>query len=345
MLTYKHTVSGPESVKTLWRVGDYPLPDSLRPRLTPLSPDTKTPLPCAVGGPRWSLTGPHSNDMLDRLDARYRPGWGVRTGMLAGLPQASLVVLDVDDPEAAPDWIDDLEAFPWRVYTWRGVHVYGFTPEPVRNRPLDFGDVKGQNGYVVLSQPSGDYRPAPGFGVGQLPLWPESVLSDLLRTDSGPDSPAPTASPRPERPQTRPGAAFRRPVVAPVSLPIGSRNAGLFRRLTVAAGRDADLRGDTARLTGLGRYLNAHLDVPLPDEEVVKLSASASAYSAGWESSTEAFREKQRLRGQRSGEARRALTADRDNLIVSLAESGESWSTIARTLGVSRSTVARTLRD
>ena len=64
--SHVHNSKARRDVNTL--VGDYPLPDSLRPRLTPLAPNTKTPLRCADGGPRWSLTGPHSDAMLDRLD-------------------------------------------------------------------------------------------------------------------------------------------------------------------------------------------------------------------------------------------------------------------------------------
>ena len=337
-----HHSKARRDVNTL--VGDYPFPDSLRPRMTPLAPNTKTPLLCADGGPRWSLTGPHSDAMLDRLDARYRPAWGVRTGLLAGLVQASLVVLDVDDPDAAPDWIDDLDLFPWRVQTPRGIHLYSWTGQPMRSRPVGYGDVKAERSYVVLSQPSGAYRPAPGFGVGQLPLWPESVLSDLLRADLPADSPDRTDNPRPDRPLTRPVDARQRPTVSPVSLPVGRRNAGLFRRLLKQAGRDHALRGDTARLAGLARWWNAGLDDPLSDSETVKVAGQASGYSASWETSTAAYSERQRQRQRIGVQNRRERIGDRDERIVAMRAAGLSVSAIARQVGVSPSTVKRSLR-
>ena len=331
------------SVKTSTVVGDYPLPDLLRPRLTPLIRNTKTPIKCEDGGPRWSLSGPLTDDTLDRWAQRYRPGWGVRTGLLAGLEQSSLVVLDVDDPDAAPDWIDDVDLFPWRVSTRRGVHLYGWNGIPLRSLRLPYGDLKAQHSYVVVAQPSGSYTPAKTFGVGQIPLWSASILADLLRTESPPVAVEPVDL-RPDRPQDAPSGSRLCLTPARVALPIGHRNVGLFDRLCVQAGRDADIRGDTARLTGLARWHNAALAAPLPDSEVVKLAGSVSTYSASWESSTAAYRERQRVRGQRSGEARRARTGDRDATMLAMRDSGASWTGIAAALGVSRSTVARTLR-
>ena len=331
------------SVKTSTVVGDYPLSDLLRPRLTPLIPNTKTPIKCEDGGPRWSQTGPLTDDTLDRWAQRYRPGWAVRTGLLDGLNQASLIVVDVDLPDDAPDWTLDEDLFPWRVSTRRGVHLYGWNGEPLRSRRLPYGDLKAERSYVVVSQPSGAYRPAPTFGVGQIPLWSASILADLLRTESPPVAVEPVDL-RPDRPQDAPSGSGRRPTPARVSLPIGHRNAGLFDRLCVQAGRDADIRGDTARLTGLARWHNAALAAPLPDSEVVKLAGSVSTYSASWETSTAAYRERQRVRGQRSGEARRARTGDRDATIVAMRAAGLSSSAIARQVGVTTRTVYRIIK-
>ena len=204
-----HTSRHGVGVKTSAIVGDYPLSDLLRPRLTPLIPNTKTPIKCEDGGPRWSLTGPLTDETLDRWAQRYRPGWGVRTGLLDGLEQASLVVLDVDDPDGAPDWIDDVDMFPWRVSTRRGVHLYGWNGEPLRSRRLPYGDLKAERSYVVVSQPSGAYTPAPTFGVGQLPLWSASILSDLLRTEKPPVAVEPVGT-RPDRPLDTPSGPVRR---------------------------------------------------------------------------------------------------------------------------------------
>ena len=226
------------------------------------------------------------------------------------------------------------------------MHLYSWTGEPLRSRPLPYGDVKAARAYVVLSQPDHSYRPAEGFGVGQLPLWPASILSDLLRTDTTPavsDQPDGGETPCPEVPQTRPGAARRRPTVSPVSLPVGRRNAGLFRRLLKQAGRDHALRGDTARLAGLARWWNQSLDAPLSDSETVKLAGQAATYSAGWESSTAAYSERQRLRQRIGVQNRRERIGDRDNQIRALRVSGQSVSAIARAVGVSRSTVDRAI--
>ena len=328
MSVSNHTVSDSERVNTI-----------LGPRLLPLQAESKIPIPYRDGGPLWGALGAVSDTQVQRWFTRYHPAWGVRTGLLDGLIQPSLLVLDIDEPETAPDWIDDADLFPWRVQTRRGVHLYGWTGEPLRTRRLPFGDLKAQRAYVVLHQPSGVYQPAPTFGSGQLPLWPGAILSDLLRTET--ETPDQAESPRPERPQTRTDASRRRFTVSPVSLPVGERNAGLFRRLCVAAGHDAALRGETARLTGLARWLNAGLDAPLPDGEIVKLAGQAATYSAGWESSTAAYSERQRERGQRSGEARRERIGDRDNQIRALRESGLSAADVARECGVSASTVRR----
>ena len=331
------------SVKTSTVVGDYPLLDFLRPRLTPLIRNTKTPIKCEDGGPRWSLSGPLTDDLLDRWSNRYRPGWAVRTGLLAGLEQTSLIVLDVDDPDGAPDWIDDEDLFPWRVETRRGVHLYGWNGEPMRSRRLPYGDLKAQRSYVVVSQPSGAYTPAKTFGVGQLPLWPASILADLIRTESTPVAVEPVDL-RPDRPQDAPSGSRRRLTPSRVALPIGHRNAGLFDRLCVQAGRDADLRGDTARLTGLARWHNAALAAPLPDAEVVKIASSVTAYSASWETSTDTYKERQRARQRIGVLNRRQRNADRDATIVGLRAAGLSVSAIARQVGVSPSTVKRSLR-
>ena len=316
-----------------WRLGvktDHPL----RPRLLPIQPTTKEPYRVRDGGVRYSQIGPAAEAQIERWYTRLHPAWAYRTGLIAGLEQASLVVLDVDDLDGAPDFIHDLDAFPWRISTRRGVHLYSWTGEPIRSRSLPYGDVKAERGYVVGWQPSGEYTEAPGFGEGQIPLWPESVLSDLLRT------PAPT----PTAPQTRPDASRGGFLPSAVSLPVGQRNAGLFRRLCVAAGRDADLRGDAARLTGLARWYNEGLDVPLPDSEIGKLSRQATDYSAGWKTNADAYSTRQRARQRIGVQNRRERNADRNARIVQLNQSGASWTTIARTLGVSRSTVARTLR-
>ena len=163
--------------------------------MTPLIPNTKTPIKCEDGGPRWSLTGPLTDETCLTVGRnRYRPGWGVRTGLLAGLEQASLVVLDVDDPDGAPDWIDDVDMFPVARLR-RGAAFTSIRLEQASrcgHDALPYGDVKAARAYVVLSQPDHSYRPAEGFGVGQLPLWPASILSDLLRIGHNPvgDTPA-----------------------------------------------------------------------------------------------------------------------------------------------------------
>ena len=314
------------------------------PRLMPLRPSDKRPYKVREGGFRHGLLGPTDGAMIERWASRFRGcGWAVRTGAIEGLNQSPLIVLDVDDVDAAPDWVHDLEAFPWRVSTRRGVHLYSWTGEPLRTRHLPWGDVLATRSYAVSWQSDRSYTPAPGFGLGQIPLWPASILADLDRTDAS-DTPQ-QVIPRPDPPQDAPSASGRRRTPSRVSLPVGHRNAGLFDRLLVQAGRDADIRGDTARLTGLARWHNAALAAPLPDSEVVKLAGSVSTYSASWGASTDAYRERQRARQRIGVQNRRQRNADRDASIVRLAESGESWTTIALTLAISRSTVARTLRS
>ena len=314
--------------------------------VSPLVSVSKTPYPVREGGERWGTLGPSDGAMIERWASRFRGcGWALRTGAIDGL-WPHLVVVDVDDIDAAPDWIHDLDAFPWSVQTRRGLHLYSWTGEPLRSRRLALGEIKAERAYVVGWQPGGAYQPAEGFGVAQPPLFPARVLSDLLRTDSPPDTPDQLVSPRPNRPQTRLDASRRRPVPSPVSiLPIGRRNVGLFRRLLVAAGRDYDLRGDKARMLGVAKWYNQRLETPLPDGEVVKLARSAVTYSEDWETSTDAFSERQRIRGQRSGASRRAQAADRDAQIRRMKAQGRSVTEIARSLGVTRPTVYQALRQ
>ena len=315
------------------------------PRLMPIRPSDKRPYSVSEGGFLWKSLGPTDGAMIERWASRFRScGWGLRTGLLDGLAQAALTVVDVDDLDLAPDWTHDQDLFPWRVRTPRGgVHLYSWAGEPLRSGPLDYGDVKSTGGLVVGWQSDRSYRPEPGFGEGQLPLIPASVLSDLIRTETPPVAVEPVGT-RPDRQQTGPNASGRRRTPSRVSLPVGQRNGGLFDRLCVQAGRDADIRGDTARLTGLARWHNAALDVPLPDSEVVKLAGSVSTYSGSWEESTATYRERQRARGQRSGEARRARTGDRDASIVAMRAAGLSVSAIARQVGVTTRTVYRIIK-
>ena len=341
MSTFNNRRTGTD-VKTL-SGGD--LEGPFLPRLMPIRPSDKRPYPVSEGGFLWKSLGPTDPAMFERWASRFKGcGWAVRTGLLDGLTQAALTVVDVDDLDLAPDWTHDLDLFPWRILTPRGgVHLYSWAGEPLRSGPLDYGDVKSTGGLVVGWQSDRSYRAEPGFGEGQLPLLPASVLSDLLRTESTPVA-VEAVKPRPDPPQDAPSGSRRRLTPARVALPIGRRNAGLFDRLCVLAGRDADLRGNTARLTGLARWHNAALAAPLPDSEVVKLAGSVSTYSASWGASTDAYRERQRARQRIGVENRRQRNADRDAQIVTMRASGASVSTIAKTLAVSPSTVQRRLK-
>ena len=98
-------------------------------------------------------------------------------------------------------------------------------------------------------------------------------------------------------------------------------------------------------MLGLARWYNQRLETPLPDGEVVKLARSAVTYSEDWETSTDAFSERQRIRGQRSGASRRAQAADRDAQIRRMKAQGRSVTEIARSLGVTRPTVYQALRQ
>ena len=131
--------------------------------------------------------------------------------------------------------------------------------------------------------------------------------------------------------------------MSPVSLPIGRRNAGLFRSLCVAAGRDAGLRGDEARLAGLGQWLNSRLDEPLGGDEVRKLSAQAARYSGKWREHTPDFLAKQQARGRRSGEARRVQAEARNVEACRFRADGLNVSEIAKRLGVTRQTIYKAL--
>ena len=341
MSAFHHRRTGTD-VKTL-SGGD--LEGLFLPRLMPIRPSDKRPYKVREGGFLWKSLGPADGAMIERWSSRFRScGWAVRTGLLDGLAQAALTVVDVDDPDAAPDWTHDLDLFPWRVRTPRGgVHLYSWTGAPLQSRPLGYGDVKSTGGLVVGWQSDRSYRPEPGFGEGQLPLLAASVLSDLLRTETPPVA-VEAVKPRPDRQLTGPSGSRRRLTPARVSLPIGRRNAGLFDRLCVQAGRDADIRGDTARLTGLARWHNAGLAAPLPDAEVVKLAGSVATYSASWETSTAAYRERQRARQRVQVETRRQRNADRDASIVNMREAGLSVSAIARQVGVTTRTVYRIIK-
>ena len=306
------------------------------PRLMPIRPSDKRPYEVSEGGFRHGLLGQTDGAMIERWASRFRGcGWAVRTGAIEGLNQSPLIVLDVDDVDAAPDWVHDRKAFPWRVSTRRGVHLYSWTGEPLRTRHLPWGDVLATRSYAVSWQSNRSYTPAPGFGLGQIPLWPASILADLDRTD---------ASDTPQQVVPRPSGSGRRLTPSRADIPIGGRNDGLFRRLLLQAGRDRGVRGDVARLTGQARWINEGLTAPLPDREVTKVAASVAGYSAGWERSTAAYRERQRARGQRSGEARRARTGDRDASIVAMRAAGLSVSAIARQVGVTTRTVYRIIK-
>ena len=315
------------------------------PRLMPIRPSDKRPYPVSEGGFLWKSLGPADGAMIERWASRFKGcGWAVRTGLLDGLAQAALTVVDVDDLDGAPDWTHDLDLFPWRVRTPRGgVHLYSWAGEPLRSGPLDYGDVKSTGGLVVGWQSDRSYRPEPGFGEGQLPLLAASVLSDLLRTETPPVA-VEAVKPRPDRQLTGPSGSRRRLTPSRVDIPIGGRNDGLFRRLLLQAGRDRGVRGDVARLTGQARWINEGLAAPLPDAEVVKLASSVTAYSASWETSTAAYQERQRARQRIGVENRRQRNADRDAGIVAMREAGLSVSAIARQVGVTTRTVYRIIK-
>jgi hypothetical protein len=95
---------------------------------------------------------PATDEVLVAWFAGKASNLAIITGAVSGL-----VVVDVDDPHAAPWGARHLPYTPWQTRTARGYHLfYGHPGIPVRNRArLDTGngrlaiDVRGDGGYVI----------------------------------------------------------------------------------------------------------------------------------------------------------------------------------------------------
>ena len=105
-----------------------------------------------------------------------------------------LAVIDVDAPEDLTDWqMGQLEAWTWTVATARGWHCYGRPPEWALQsvKRLPWGDYLGNKSFVVAPgnqhKSGATYRALPGWGEGDVPDFPETLLHDLLlpRTAQG----------------------------------------------------------------------------------------------------------------------------------------------------------------
>ena len=135
--------------------------------------------------------------------------------------------------------------------------------------------------------------------------------------------------------------------VPPKPITTVGRNCAVFNELMRFAGQeqniDVDLEAyalDVLRL----RYVDPN-GVQLPDNEVRGIARSVGRYRVRWiaQGRYGVDPEQQAWRGRRSGEARRAKTADRDKGIVWLHLEGLTQAQIAQDAGVHQTTVSRIL--
>lgn len=149
--------------------------------MIPLEPRGKRPL---IAWEQWQRERPTSAQIRQWIQRWPDCNWGIVTGAVSGL-----VVLDLDNREAAQEALKrGLPRAPV-VSTGRGAHVYFRHPGwPVSNRVKVFegADIRGDGGYVCAPpsvHPSGrPYVWQPGRALWDvapppLPKW----LSDLLR--------------------------------------------------------------------------------------------------------------------------------------------------------------------
>ena len=125
----------------------------------------------------------------------------------------------------------------------------------------------------------------------------------------------------------------------------GQRNATLFEEGCIFAGARANAARDM--LDELARW-NGLIAEPLPSWEIADIAASVERYRAGdWTydgGMTDAeFSQLQSWRGQRSGQARRKRTAERDQNIRAWHAGGMKQRQIGRLTGLTQSTVSRVL--
>ena len=260
----------------------------------------------------------------------------VEAGGVLGLTPASLdaVVVDVDvgDPARL------LSAFPPRALyqTPRGgVHAY---------YQHDGAPVRQHRWVAPVFRTSGDLRHGSG---GYVVLWqPERLIDDLRRARRSVkfaevrqalvvSPPAPQG--RQATPKSPPDGTEPTPDDLAPS-PARSRHAWVKARLIAAR-----VDGRTGpELRQYARQLHAGLVQP-PDPRVPHFFPLAEALAvAQWVAGRDWSSERQRLRGLRSGQARRARTAERDAEILSLLRAGRSQRQVAAELGVSRDVVRKT---
>ena len=278
----------------------------------------------------------------------------VMDGGLVGVvpPSLRLAVLDIDrgDPERVKVDFPPLLATPTR--RRGGAHLWYDHPSPSHSPNWQWDSAGGETragsgGYVVLWNRAdsllADALDGPDRGMPfsdvleQMGLWAPGELDRLAPRQRKPvDLGAIEATLR----------IAQAPVDGVVVAGRGHRNQTILGSLLRAAGRDPSLRTNPEGMAALAAALNARCEPPLPASELGRIVRNAVEYAAGWADvgHTPDFVDRQRVRGRRSGEKRRAATTERRAAIVAARDQGFTNREIAEFHGVSKSTVIRVLR-
>ena len=243
----------------------------------------------------------------------------------------------------------DVDQGPWKQlpHSWvnygtrrkGGRHLYYADADPRGNSQWSgagcSGEVRGAKGYLILWRDAVDRLASAIAGPRQLSLFP--FPAHLLQERGEPGE----LIQFPER-TLNPARSLQLETVLE-----GARNDSLFDvvRLT-AYGELAEYRKEGGNLSGwLGRVCsfaddnNRRFPAPLITSDVRSV-----AYSVGtwvWSRYFDHSSGKQKERGMKSGEARRAKNRERDLSIIQAASSGESASSIGRRLDVHHTTILR----
>ena len=246
--------------------------------------------------------------------------------------------LDVD--------IGDWRKLPrsWASYGTRrksGRHLYYSDDGPRGNRQWSgagcSGEVRGAKGYLILWKDGAERLASAIAGPRQLSLFP--FPAEFIQDKGEPGR----LIQFPERP-LNPSRSLDLERVQ-----VGARNDSLFdvvrkrsyQELTGYREENGNLGGWLRRVYACTDDNNRRFPDPLEGADVraIAYSVSTWVWSRGYDHSSG----KQKERGMKSGEARRAKTEERDLSIIQAASDGESASSIGRRFKVHHTTILRIL--
>ena len=261
------------------------------------------------------------DDALEHVD---------RGGNLGLVPASiGMVAVDVDEGNCDSLLHNFVPVAAYRTKRPGGVHAYfQHDGPPVRQRrwvaPLfeAAGDLRHSRGYVCLWRPDQLVNDLERGSAG-VPFAEIAQTFVTPAPQGGPKSPPATSAPTPDNSPS----------------PARSRHAWVKARLIAA--RVDGMDGVAIRAYAL--QLHAGLvQPPGPVPHYFPLSEAMAL--ANWIAGRDWSHDTQRERGLRSGQHRRARTADRDQRIVAMLRAGRSQRETGRMLGVSRGTVEQVKR-